>query len=203
MLGANTFLVWLALDSSLDRVSKAWSAPQFLPAPSPVGLMADTGKVQGKIAMCESKVDDAWEHNDVSPRGRGPRGTQQCLTCDGGDYLHSSGAWVHGEKPHGTLDVSGDAAAAIAQSNEVPKNHRPQRVPRIGKYFRRHIKKPTRRLKPPKGKVIDGRHEQYTLSYTMQLGIQRSVEYAHSVVFSVCNSFVRLRTLALGTTRQL
>ena len=81
--------------------------------------MADTGKVQGKIAMCESKVDDAWEHNDVSPRGRGPRGTQQCLTCDGGDYLHSSGAWVHGEKPHGTLDVSGDAAAAIAQSNEV------------------------------------------------------------------------------------
>ena len=165
--------------------------------------MADTGKVQGKIAMCESKVDDAWEHNDVSPRGRGPRGTQQCLTCDGGDYLHSSGAWVHGEKPHGTLDVSGDAAAAIAQSNEVPKNHRPQRVPRIGKYFRRHIKKPTRRLKPPKGKVIDGRHEQYTLSYTMQLGIQRSVEYAHSVVFSVCNSFVRLRTLALGTTRQL
>ena len=49
--------------------------------------MADTGKVQGKIAMCESKVDDAWEHNDVSPRGRGPRGTQQCLTCDGGDYL--------------------------------------------------------------------------------------------------------------------
>ena len=138
-----------------------------------------------------------------APRGRGPRGTQQCLTCDGGDHLHSSGAWVHGEKPHGTLDVSGDAAAAIAQSNEVPKNHRPQRVPRIGKYFRRHIKKPTRRLKPPKGKVIDGRHEQYTLSYTMQLGIQRSVEYAHSVVFSVCNSFVRLRTLALGTTRQL
>mmetsp|Transcript_30581 Transcript_30581/g.94723 ORF Transcript_30581/g.94723 Transcript_30581/m.94723 type:complete len:522 (+) Transcript_30581:139-1704(+) len=91
-------------------------------------------------------------------------------------------AWVHGEKAHGTLDVSGDAAAAIAQSNEVPKNHRPQRVPRIGKYFRRHIKKPTRRLKPPKGKVIDGRHEQYTLSYTMQLGIQRSVEYAHSAL---------------------
>mmetsp|Transcript_26307 Transcript_26307/g.80950 ORF Transcript_26307/g.80950 Transcript_26307/m.80950 type:complete len:158 (-) Transcript_26307:567-1040(-) len=94
-------------------------------------------------------------------------------------------AWVHGEKAHGTLDVSGDAAAAIAQSNEVPKNHRPQRVPRIGKYFRRHIKKPTRRLKPPKGKVIDGRHEQYTLSYTMQLGIQRSVEYAHSALSRV------------------
>jgi len=31
------------------------------------------------------------------------------------------GAWVHGEKAHGILDVSGDAAAAIAQSNEVPK----------------------------------------------------------------------------------
>mmetsp|Transcript_33121 Transcript_33121/g.99816 ORF Transcript_33121/g.99816 Transcript_33121/m.99816 type:complete len:154 (+) Transcript_33121:74-535(+) len=104
-------------------------------------------------------------------------------------------AWVHGEKAHGTLDVSGDAAAAIAQSNEVPKNHRPQRVPRIGKYFRRHIKKPTRRLKPPKGKVIDGRHEQYTLSYTMQLGIQRSVEYAHSATNSVC----QLRNLAEST----
>merc|ERR1719181_829353 len=146
--------------------------------------MADTGKVQGKIAMCESKVDDAWEHNDVSPRGRGPRG-----------------AWVHGEKPHGTLDVSGDAAAAIAQSNEVPKNHRPQRVPRIGKYFRRHIKKPTRRLKPPKGKVIDGRHEQYTLSYTMQLGIQRSVEYAHSVVSVYFLESALKETV--GITRQL
>ena len=91
-------------------------------------------------------------------------------------------AWVHGEKAHGTLDVTGDAATAIAKSNEIERNHRPYRVPRIGKYFRRHIKKPTRRIKPPKGKVIDGRHEQYTLSYTMQLGIQRSVEYAHSAL---------------------
>ena len=91
-------------------------------------------------------------------------------------------AWVHGEKAHGTLDVTGDAATAIAKSNELPEKHRPHRVPRIGKFFRRHIKKPTRRIKPPKGKVIDGRHEQYTLSYTMQLGIQRSVEYAHGAL---------------------
>ncbi|KAH8059792.1 translation initiation factor IF-2 [Aureococcus anophagefferens] len=82
----------------------------------------------------------------------------------------------------GTLDVTGDAATAIAKSNELPEKHRPHRVPRIGKFFRRHIKKPTRRIKPPKGKVIDGRHEQYTLSYTMQLGIQRSVEYAHGAL---------------------
>lgn len=111
----------------------------------------------------ETNIDEQ-NHHESSPLNRPARGS----------------AWVHGEKAHGTLDVTGDAAAAIAQSNEVPKNHRPQRVPRIGKYFRRHIKKPTRRLKPPKGKVIDGKHEQYTLSYTMQLGIQRSVEYAHS-----------------------
>mmetsp|Transcript_30582 Transcript_30582/g.94727 ORF Transcript_30582/g.94727 Transcript_30582/m.94727 type:complete len:547 (+) Transcript_30582:110-1750(+) len=129
--------------------------------------------------LLESKND--CDHNECSPRARTTRGGSR-RTCINRVILISGVPWVHGEKAHGTLDVSGDAAAAIAQSNEVPKNHRPQRVPRIGKYFRRHIKKPTRRLKPPKGKVIDGRHEQYTLSYTMQLGIQRSVEYAHSAL---------------------
>ncbi|EGB10309.1 hypothetical protein AURANDRAFT_71221 [Aureococcus anophagefferens] len=100
----------------------------------------------------------------------------------GGGWNARGTAWVHGEKARGTLDVTGDAATAIAKSNELPEKHRPHRVPRIGKFFRRHIKKPTRRIKPPKGKVIDGRHEQYTLSYTMQLGIQRSVEYAHGAL---------------------
>ncbi|KAH8063510.1 translation initiation factor IF-2 [Aureococcus anophagefferens] len=100
----------------------------------------------------------------------------------GGGWNTRGTAWVHGEKARGALDVTGDAATAIAKSNELPEKHRPHRVPRIGKFFRRHIKKPTRRIKPPKGKVIDGRHEQYTLSYTMQLGIQRSVEYAHGAL---------------------
>mmetsp|Transcript_13709 Transcript_13709/g.43302 ORF Transcript_13709/g.43302 Transcript_13709/m.43302 type:complete len:517 (+) Transcript_13709:80-1630(+) len=81
---------------------------------------------------------------------------------------------------HGTPDVSGPAAVALTASNEVPRqrNYGPQRVPRVRKMFRLHTKKPSRRLKPPKGKVIDGRHEQYAITYSMQLGIQRSVEYA-------------------------
>ena len=54
MLGANTFLVWLALDSSLDRVSKAWSAPQFLPAPSPVASWRTRGRCKVK-SLCVSQ----------------------------------------------------------------------------------------------------------------------------------------------------
>lgn len=78
--------------------------------------------------------------------------------------------------------VSGAAAVALSASNEVRRTRVPQRVPRVRKMFRLNKKKPSRRLKPPKGKVIDGRHEQYAITYSMQLCIQRSVEYAMSAL---------------------
>lgn len=78
--------------------------------------------------------------------------------------------------------VSGAAAVALSASNEVRTTRVPQRVPRVRKMFRLNKKKPSRRLKPPKGKVIDGRHEQYAITYSMQLCIQRSVEYSVSAL---------------------
>eukprot|EP00633_Aureoumbra_lagunensis_P008377 CAMPEP_0197315752 /NCGR_PEP_ID=MMETSP0891-20130614/39561_1 /TAXON_ID=44058 ORGANISM="Aureoumbra lagunensis, Strain CCMP1510" /NCGR_SAMPLE_ID=MMETSP0891 /ASSEMBLY_ACC=CAM_ASM_000534 /LENGTH=646 /DNA_ID=CAMNT_0042804887 /DNA_START=255 /DNA_END=2195 /DNA_ORIENTATION=- len=81
--------------------------------------------------------------------------------------------------------VTGPAAEAINRSNCVPTDHRPRRTPWIVRAMGKHkkyIKKPQRRLKSPKGKVIDGRDEQYILTYAMRLGITRSIDYAQKAL---------------------
>jgi len=42
--------------------------------------------------MCESKADDAWEHNDVTPLGLGPRGMQPVSSrkLAGADHTHQA-----------------------------------------------------------------------------------------------------------------
>ena len=102
---------------------------------------------------------------------------------DPADAKRVAGAGEAEPEPDASLLPSGPAAEAIAANADVKLHRKTNYVRRRMKRLRKkHLfdgKKASRRGKAPKGKVIDGEHELYALTYGMMLGLRTSLVHVY------------------------